>query len=54
MQAETQPQPCRRFKHMNITPTFLKHLPKCDHCLAVIAKLNREQDVLQWARENRN
>jgi hypothetical protein len=25
-------QPCRRFRHMNITPAFLKHLPKCAAC----------------------
>jgi hypothetical protein len=34
-----EPQPCHRFKHMNITPAFLKHLPTCSACKAVIAYL---------------
>jgi hypothetical protein len=39
-------QACRCFKHMNITPAFLKHFPKCSACKAVIAHLNRESDIL--------
>src|SRR5580693_5029876 len=47
-----EPQPCRRFKHMKITPAFLKHLPRCPACKAVIAHLNRESDILVWMHED--
>ena len=49
-----EPQPCNRFKHMNITPTFLKHFPQCSVCKAVIAHLKRESDILVWAHQHRN
>ena len=49
-----QPQPCRRFKHMKITPAFMKHLPKCFACEAVIAHLNCESDILVWMHKHRN
>jgi hypothetical protein len=40
-----EPQPCTRFKHMNITSAFLKHLPQCSACRSVIAHLHRESEV---------
>jgi hypothetical protein len=52
--AKSESQPCRRFKHMNITPAFLKHLPKCSACKAVIAHLNRESEMLVWVLKHRN
>jgi hypothetical protein len=52
--AMPDPQPCRRFKHMNPTPAFMKHLPKCAACKAVIAHLNHESDILTWLHMHRN
>jgi hypothetical protein len=52
--AMPDPQPCRRFKHMNITPAFMKHLPKCAACRAVIAHLNHESDIVMWIHRHRN
>jgi hypothetical protein len=51
---KSEPQPCRGFKHMNITPAFMKHLPNCPACKGVIAHLNRESDMLMWMRKHRN
>jgi hypothetical protein len=43
-----------RFKQMNVTPAFLRHLPKCTACKAVIAHLKRESDMLIWVHKHRN
>jgi hypothetical protein len=49
-----EPQPSRRFKHMNPTPAFMKHLPTCEKCQAVIAYSERDLEMLVWLREHRN
>ena len=52
--ANPEPKPCKRFKHMRITPAFLKHLPKCSERQAVIAYLERESEILVWMHKHRN
>jgi hypothetical protein len=52
--ANSEPQPCKRFKRMRITKAFLQHLPKCSACQAVIVHLNRESNILVWMHKHRN
>jgi hypothetical protein len=39
---------------MRIIKAFLKHLPKCSACQAVIAHLSRESEVFIGMHEHRN
>jgi hypothetical protein len=52
--AQLEPRPCRRFKHTNITPAFMKHLSKCSRYQAVIAHLERDSEMRLWAHKHRN
>jgi hypothetical protein len=52
--AAREPQPRRRFKHMNITPAFMKHLPKCAKYQAVIAYLEKDSEMRLCAHKHRN
>lgn len=47
-------RPCKRYKHMRLTPRFEEHLPKCDACKAVIAYLDRELQVFLYFHTHRN
>jgi hypothetical protein len=52
--AEDEPQPCPRFKRMLVTKNFLRHLPNCSSCKAVIAYLERESNIHAWIHKHRN
>ena len=52
--AKPEPKPCRRFKRMNVTPVFLKHLSKCIKCQAVVAYLEQESEIWLSMQEHRN
>jgi hypothetical protein len=39
---------------LNPTPAFMKHLPKCAGCKAVIAHLNHESYIVMWIHQHRN
>jgi hypothetical protein len=48
------PKPCRRLRRMDPTPTFIKHLEKCEACRAVIEYLNRDSELTLYLNEHRN
>jgi len=47
--------PCPKFRHANIYK-FMEHLNKgkCEQCLAFFLQLDKEQQMMQFLRENRN
>lgn len=51
---EPEPRPCKRFKHMVPTPTFIKHLEKREACSAVILYLIRATELELWTYHHRN
>jgi hypothetical protein len=52
---EPEPQPCKRFWRMRVTPAFWAHLKNCPKCTAVIRylELQFEIDRFLWQHRNR-
>jgi len=49
---KSEPQPCHRFKHMNITPGISEASSELSG--VVISHLNRESKILVWMHKHRN
>jgi hypothetical protein len=47
--------PCKKFRKVR-TARFVEHLNegKCEQCLAFFRMLERDQELMQFLRENRN
>jgi hypothetical protein len=52
---EPVPRPCKRFsKRPCLNKRFLKHLPTCAECRAVIVYLDHQSDIDMYVYRNRN
>jgi len=52
---EPVPRPCKRFsKRPCLNERFLKHLPTCAACRAVIAYLEKQLQIDTYVYRNRN
>lgn len=50
---EREPQPCKRFWRMRVTPAFCAHLKNCPKCAAVILALKELSRARQLVRRRR-
>jgi hypothetical protein len=49
------PEPCKKFsKRMPLNEKFLKHLPSCPNCRAVLAYLRWDATMRVWIHRHRN
>jgi hypothetical protein len=55
LQSSPNLKPCRQFRKVNAAK-FVEHLNegKCDECVAFFRQLDKEQQMMQFLRENRN
>jgi hypothetical protein len=51
---EPEPQPCKRFWRMRVTPAFWAHLKNCPKCTAVIRYLERQFEIDRFLWQHRN
>jgi hypothetical protein len=53
--AEPMPKPCKGYaKRMVWSDRFIKHLPNCPKCRAVLAYLRSDSALRAWLHKHRN